>query len=100
MKITILYYYLFLLLAEAWVVPHFLQLFRGFGEGKLPPPRLLHWCTLYSVQSNFQIFPISNPMQINMQLILIVFPLVEGGKCVVLTRYEFIIQLFSVCSLP
>ena len=28
-----MYYYLFLLLAEAWVVPHPLQIFRGFGGG-------------------------------------------------------------------
>ena len=76
-------YYLFLLLAEAWVVPHPLQLFRGFrGAGKLPPSpsQLRHWRTLYSVQWNFPIFPIFNPMQINMQLILTVFPLVEEGK--------------------
>ena len=39
MKITIIYYYLFLLLAEAWVVPQFLQLFQGFGEEKLFPAR-------------------------------------------------------------
>ena len=35
------YYNLFLLLAEAWVVPYPLQLFRGFGRGEsfpLPPP--------------------------------------------------------------
>ena len=40
-KIIILYYFLFLLLAEAWVVPHPLQIFRGFGGGgnfPLPPP--------------------------------------------------------------
>ena len=27
------YYYLFLLLAEPWVVPHPLQILRGFGGG-------------------------------------------------------------------
>ena len=72
-KIIIFYYYLFLLLAEAWVVPHPLQLFRGFvgGGGSFPlPQRLRHWCTLYNVQWNFSNFPISNPMQINMKLIL------------------------------
>ena len=31
-----LYYYLFLLLAEAWVVFHLLQFFRGFEGRKLP----------------------------------------------------------------
>ena len=39
-KIIIFFYYLFLLLAEAWVVPHPLQIFRCFGGGgsfPLPP---------------------------------------------------------------
>ena len=40
MKIIIFYYYIFLLLAEAWVVSHTLQIFQGLGGGKLPllPP--------------------------------------------------------------
>ena len=31
------YYHLFLLLVEAWIVPRPLQIFRGFGKGKLFP---------------------------------------------------------------
>ena len=38
-KIIIFYYDLYLLLAEAWVVSHPLQIFWGFG-GKLPPSPL------------------------------------------------------------
>ena len=33
-----MYYYLFLLLAEAWVVPHPMQIFRGFWGEASPFP--------------------------------------------------------------
>ena len=79
-KIIIFYYYLFLLLAEARIVPYPLKLFRGFGGGESFPLPLgyatgVH-CTVYNETSQFSQFP----MQIKMQLILTVFPLVEEGK--------------------
>ena len=51
--------------------------FRGKASPFPSPP------LVYTVQCtmNFQIFPIFNPMQINMQLIFIVFPLKEGKSC-------------------
>ena len=47
------------MLAEAWVVPHPLQIFRGFGGGKLPPlppplaTPLIQLNHLYMVNSNY-----------------------------------------------
>ena len=54
------YEYLFLLLAEAWVVPNPLQLFRGC-EGKASPfPPMVYTvqCTVYNETSQFFQFPI------------------------------------------
>ena len=79
--------------------------FRG-KVSPFPSPPLVYKCTVYNETWNFTIFPISNPMQINMQLILIVFPLEEEGKSCALfwhaiwvksLVHKFIIQSFSVC---